>query len=182
MNSGKSSLLIQSAFNYKERDMNTMIFIPKVMNTKYIKSRIGLLKEATVFDEKFDFYEFVKENLKKEIRCLLIDETQFLKKLQVKSLCRVVDKISIPVLCYGLRTDFLGELFEGSQYLLALADKLVELKSMCYCGKKAIMNMRKANDKDKIEPVREGKQIEIGGNDRYVALCRKCYTKIYDQE
>jgi thymidine kinase len=131
------------------------------------------MKKARVFDQSFDFYEYLKGvNV---IRCVLIDEAQFLTKAQVLNLAKVVDELSIPVLCYGLRTDFLGEPFEGSKYLLAIADKLVELKTICYCGKKATMNLRKKQDATGVVAISEGAQVDIGGNDKYIALCRKCY-------
>ncbi len=174
MNSGKSTLLLQSNFNYEERKMQTIIFIPKLIQNKNINSRIGLKKEAINIDESFDFYKYLQD--KQNISCIMIDEAQFLKKQQVLDLCHVVDKLNIPVLCYGLRSDFLGEPFEGSKYLLTLADKLIELKTMCYCGKKATMNLRIKKDCESFTSVvKEGPQIEIGGNDKYISLCRKCY-------
>lgn len=179
MNSGKTTMLLQAEFNYDERNMKTVIFIPYIVGND-VRSRIGIKKEAISFNENFDFYLYLKD--KHYINCVFIDEAQFLNKKQVIELCRVVDKLGTPVLCYGLRTDFKGELFEGSKYLLSYADKLIELKTICYCGKKAIMNMRKKSNEESnaFVPVLEGDQIEIGGNDKYISLCRKCYYLIVD--
>jgi thymidine kinase len=180
MNSGKSTMLLQSSFNYNERDMSTMLFIPKVINTGYIQSRIGIRHDACMFDNDYNFYENI-ESLGFNIKCIMIDEAQFLNKDQVLQLCKVADELKILVLCYGLRSDFKGEPFEGSKYLLTLADKLVELKTICQCGNKAIMNMRK-KDKDSIFiPIIDGDQIDIGGNEKYIALCRKCYYGAIEQ-
>ena len=135
-----------------------------------IASRIGLQAEASLFSADTDLLEVVKEELKTQpIDCVMVDEAQFLTKNQVFQLSEITDKLKIPVLAYGLRTDFQGNLFEGSQYLLAWADELRELKTICHCGKKATMVIRVNEDG---KPVREGAQKEIGGNDRYVALCR----------
>ncbi|MDX1902056.1 MAG: thymidine kinase [Gammaproteobacteria bacterium] len=175
MNAGKSTVLLQSAFNYKERGMDTLLFMPAIDNRfgeNRITSRIGLHADAVSFDKTFDLYAYTLDTLKHNptIRCVLLDEAQFLQKEQVLQLVRIVDTLDIPVLTYGLRSDFLGEPFPGSQYLLILADNLVEIKTICHCGKKAIMNARvDANGKK----VKTGQQVEIGGNERYVALCRK---------
>jgi thymidine kinase len=174
MNSGKSAILLQSAFNYEERNMKVLTFIPKIINCDEIVSRIGLRSKATVFDEEFNFIQCLRST--EGISCVLVDEAQFLTKNHVLQLCQVCDELSIPVLCYGLRSDFLGEPFEGSKYLLVLADKLIEIKNVCFCGKKATMNMRKTTDAEgHASPVTEGNQIDIGGNDKYISLCRKCY-------
>ncbi len=174
MNSGKSAILLQSAFNYKEKNMQVLTFIPKIINCSKIVSRIGLQNEAIIFDEEFNFIQLLRDVDK--ISCVLIDEAQFLTKEHVLQLCQVCDELNIPVLCYGLRSDFLGVPFEGSKWLLTLADKLVEIKSICACGKKATMNMRKTTDAEGHDvPVIEGAQIDIGGNDKYVSVCRKCH-------
>jgi thymidine kinase len=175
MNAGKSTSLLQSNYNYKERGMETLTFTPAMDNRSAIgkiSSRIGLEADAIPFSTHYDFYEALKSALEKNpnIRCVLLDEAQFLTKAQVKQLAQTVDEFRVPVLCYGLRTDFRGELFEGSQYLLAWAQELVEIKTICHCGSKATMVLR---IDEKGTAVREGAQIEIGGNDRYVAVCHK---------
>jgi thymidine kinase len=178
MNSGKSTMLLQTAFNYKERGMEVIMFLPKLIGTNLIVSRIGLQHKAIVFDANFNFFDEIKKTI--GISCVLIDEAQFLSKEHVLQLCRVCDELNIPILCYGLRSDFKGEPFEGSKYLLTLADELVELKTICVCNKKAIMNMRKVKDTSilSLTPVLQGDQVEIGGNDKYISLCRKCYFDI----
>ena len=176
MNAGKTTTLLQSSYNYNERGLSTLLFKPRIDNREggKISSRIGLSQEAILFDRDFDFVKYVS-GLKDKHACILIDEAQFLTKEQVIQLTRTVDELDIPVLCYGLRSDFMGNPFEGSSYLLALADSLVEIKTICYCGRKASMNMRvDANG----NPVREGAQVEIGGNDRYVAVCRKHFNQV----
>ena len=178
MNAGKSTTLLQSNYNYHERGMETLVFTP-LLDNRYgagvIASRIGLQAEAIKFDTHFDFYINTEKALSKNanIKCLLIDEAQFLKKQQVAQLAAVADQLSIPVLAYGLRSDFQAEPFEGSQYLLAWADAITEIKTICHCGRKAIMNMR--IDKKGMMVI-EGNQIEIGGNDRYIAVCRKHFN------
>ncbi len=175
MNAGKTTTLLQSSYNYRERGMNTLLYIP-VIDTRYgsgrIVSRIGLASEAIPFERTFDFFKEVKNQreILPKLACVLIDEAQFLTKQQVTQLCRIVDQLNLPVLTYGLRTDFLGETFEGSHYLLALAEEIIEIKTICHCGRKATMNAR---IDEQGRRVKEGEQIEIGGNDRYVALCRK---------
>ena len=153
-----------------------LMFTPSV-DDRYqkglIKSRIGLEHEAIPFDPDFNFFEFVSRSLQETslpIKCILVDESQFLTKIQIQQLIEVVDDLKIPVLCYGLRTDFQGEPFEGSKYLLAWAEEMTEIKTICHCGKKATMSAR-INDSGRI--VSEGDQIEIGGNDKYISLCRK---------
>lgn len=174
MNAGKTTTLLQSNYNYRERGMETLLFIPAI-DTRHkkglISSRIGLVAEAHPFENKFNFFDYVREYIRKvSVSCALIDEAQFLTKQQVLQLTQIVDELKIPVLAYGLRSDFMGEPFEGSQYLLAWADELSEIKTICHCGKKATMNPR-IDENGKI--LREGEQIEIGGNERYIALCRK---------
>ncbi|MDR0407037.1 MAG: thymidine kinase [Holosporales bacterium] len=186
MNAGKTTLLLQSAYNYKERGMHTLLFTPAI-DTRHAKgeisSRIGLTEKAYSFEKNFDFYTYIKEvHAREPVACVFIDEAQFLIRQQVDALSEVVDRQHIPVLTYGLRSDFQGELFEGSARLLTLADVLVELKTICFCGHKACMNMRldaKGN------PVREGEQIEIGGNERYIAVCRqhfKCSVNLSNSQ
>ncbi|MCH8203210.1 MAG: thymidine kinase [Proteobacteria bacterium] len=174
MNAGKSTALLQSSFNYRERGMNTLLFTAAI-DQRYgrgiISSRIGIEKNALMFDPDTDMFGSVATELEKaEVHCVLIDEAQFLSRAQVFALGRVADELSIPVLCYGLRTDFQAELFEGSMHLLALADELVELKTICPCGRKATMNLRIGEDG---KAIKEGAQKVIGGNESYIALCRK---------
>jgi len=177
MNAGKTTTLLQSSYNYHERGMDTLLFTP-VFDDRFepgkIASRIGLANDAISFDHSFNFFDYVEGARKTlpKLKCILIDEAQFLKKEQVLQLTQIVDQLKLPVLTYGLRTDFLGEVFEGSRYLLSWAEELTEIKTICHCGSKATMNAR-IDAQGKI--VREGKQIEIGGNDRYIALCRKHY-------
>ncbi|MCR5225363.1 MAG: thymidine kinase [Alphaproteobacteria bacterium] len=171
MNAGKTTSLLQTDHNYFERGMNTILFTC-AMDDRYgqgtIASRIGLKKQAVTFDKNFDFFCYVKDA--KKVACILIDEAQFLTAEQVNQLGDIVDLLDIPVLAYGLRTDFMGNLFEGSARLLAIADILTELKTVCFCGKKATMNLRVDKDGKKVT---SGAQIEIGGNDRYISVCRK---------
>jgi len=174
MNAGKSTTLLQADFNYRERGMATMLWTAKVDDRDrvgWIHSRIGLGEPGRVFEPGMDMFAEIAARVdERPLACILIDEAQFLTRDQVLQLCRVCDELGVPVLCYGLRTDFQGELFEGSAALLGLADTLVELKAVCECGAKATMNMRiDAAGR----PVNEGEQTAIGGNDRYVALCRK---------
>jgi thymidine kinase len=178
MNAGKSTKLLQSSFNYMEKGMNTLVYTAS-FDTRFgklgcISSRIGLSTDANLFDSDLDFYDDVLSKKVKNLSCVLIDEAQFMTKKQVQDVCRIVDQQDIPVLAYGLRSDFRGEAFEGSMYLLLLADELVEIKTICHCGKKATMNARFGSDK-KIQ--RTGEQLEIGGNEKYVSLCRKHYME-----
>jgi thymidine kinase len=178
MNAGKTTTLLQSNYNYQERGMETLLFIPSI-DTRHargiIASRIGLNADAYAFENTFDFYYGIQETIKsRNISCILVDEAQFLTKDQVMQICRVVDEFDIPVLTYGLRSDFSGEPFEGSKYLLTWADNLIEIKTVCHCGRKAIMNPR-VDENGHV--VKEGEQILIGGNDTYIALCRKHYMK-----
>jgi thymidine kinase len=180
MNAGKTTTLLQSDYNYRERGMDTLLFTPCI-DTRValgkIASRIGLEANAVSFDDRFDFFEYVRtiKLQKPNLKCILIDEAQFLKKTQVEQICRVVDALNFPVLAYGLRSDFRGEPFEGSKYLLVWADNLVEIKTICHCGRKATMNQRV----DAFgHAVKEGAQIEIGGNDRYIALCRTHFNEM----
>jgi len=176
MNSGKSTHLLQVNFNYKERGMNTLLFIPDVVaeyTNNTIKSRVGLEEPAQSFCTGLNFLNNVVD-YHHIIDCILIDEAQFLTKDQVTQLGEIADEWNIPVMCYGLRTDFKGELFEGSGALLAIADTLSEIKTICDCGKKATMNRRIDGDGNIVV---DGEQIEVGGNDRYVSKCRKCFNK-----
>lgn len=178
MNAGKTTALLQSSYNYRERGMNTLLLTAAIDN-RYgvgkITSRIGLSMDATSFSGDDDLYEITRtEHEKEQIHCVLVDEAQFLSEKQVFQLSEVTDRLDIPVLAFGLRTDFLGNLFEGSRALLAWADELKELKTICHCGKKATMVVRLDENNN---PVREGSQIEIGGNDRYVSMCRKHFKE-----
>ena len=178
MNAGKTTSLLQSSYNYKERGMNTILFTAAIDNrygTGMIKSRIGLEAEANIYGTTDNIFEMVeREHQKEQIHCVLVDEAQFLSEDQVFQLTEVSDQLNIPVLAYGLRTDFLGNLFEGSRLLLAWADELKELKTICFCGKKATMVVRLDENN---KALREGSQIEIGGNDRYVSMCRKHFKE-----
>ena len=178
MNAGKSSTLLQAAFNYNERDMRTSLWTAALDDRPgfgAISSRIGLASDAHRFEPETDIAARVlEEHAEQPIHCVLVDEAQFLTREQVWGLARLCDEDGIPVVCYGLRTDFQGELFPGSAALLGIADNLVELKAMCHCGRKATMNLR-VDESGKA--VGEGEQTEIGGNDRYVALCRKHFVR-----
>lgn len=178
MNAGKSTTLLQSAYNYRERGMNPLVYTAAI-DDRYgvgkVASRIGISQDALLFDKSSQlFNEIHFSHQQQAIHCILVDEAQFLTKEQVYQLSDVVDKLNIPVLCYGLRTDFQAELFEGSRYLLAWADQLEELKTICYCGRKANFVIRLNTDG---EVVNDGDQIQIGGNDRYLSVCRKHYKE-----
>ena len=178
MNAGKSTALLQSSYNYRERGMNTLVLAP-LLDDRYgvgkVSSRIGLESEAITFGRQDDLLEIVNKALDDEpLHCVLIDEAQFLTKDQVFQLGEVTDKLNIPVLAYGLRTDFQGEPFEGSKYLLAWSDNLKELKAICDCGTKATMVIRLDEGGN---VVTQGSQVEIGGNDRYISMCRKHFKE-----
>jgi thymidine kinase len=178
MNAGKSSTLLQAAFNYGERAMRVSLWTAALDDRPgfgAISSRIGLASDAHRFEAATEIARRVIEDHAEEpIACVLVDEAQFLTREQVWQLAALADRHDIPVVCYGLRTDFQGELFEGSAALLGIADSLVELKGVCHCGRKATMNLRvDAGGR----AVREGAQTEIGGNDRYLALCRKHFSE-----
>jgi thymidine kinase len=180
MNAGKTTTLLQSAYNYHERGMRTLILTPRLDNRAgegVVASRIGLKANAVTFTGGDDLAAIVRQALaaKGKIDCVLVDESQFLSKAQVWQLTDVVDSLKIPVLAYGLRTDFRGELFEGSQYLLAWADNLIELKTICHSGKKANMVVRVDENG---RAVTEGPQVEVGGNERYVSVSRPEFKKI----
>jgi len=176
MNAGKSSHLLQADFNYRERGMRTMLW-SAALDTRgqgMVRSRIGLEAEAHLYRADTDLWNEINAvHEAAPLDCVLLDEAQFLTQAQAWQLARLADERGIPVLCYGLRTDFRGDLFPGSAVLLGIADALVELKAVCWCGRKATMNLRvDANG----EPVREGAQTAIGGNESYVALCREHFT------
>ena len=178
MNAGKSTTLLQADFNYRERGMATMLWTAQLddrSDDKAIESRIGLGADAHRFTEGTDLWGRVHAaHTVEPLACVMVDEAQFLSKDQVWQLARLADEAGIPVICYGLRTDFQGELFPGSAALLGIADTLVELKAVCHCGRKASMNLRVD---EAGAAVKAGAQTEIGGNDRYVALCRKHFSE-----
>jgi thymidine kinase len=174
MNAGKTTVLLQSSYNYRERGMRTLLFTPLIDNrygTGRIESRIGLRSGAISVAISDNLLTRVRtEHAAKPVACVLIDEAQFLTEAQAWQASDIADALDIPVLCYGLRTDFQGRLFPGSAALLAIADDLTELKTICHCGRKATMNLRVDSSG---HAVQEGAQVEIGGNDRYIAMCRR---------
>ena len=175
MNAGKSTTLLQSAHNYRERGLAPLLFTPQLDNRAgegRIASRIGLDAKARAFTPADDLHQLTAAA--GAIDCVLIDEAQFLTRAQVYQLGEVADRLGIPVLAYGLRTEFQGNLFEGSQHLLAWADKLIEIKTICHCGRKATMVLR-TDEAGNV--LREGEQVEIGGNDRYTSVCRKHFKE-----
>jgi thymidine kinase len=177
MNAGKSSHLLQADFNYRERGMATMLWTAALDSRSegMVRSRIGLESDAHKFTPETDLWAAVSDaHAASKLDCVLVDEAQFLQSQQVWQLARLADEAGIPVLCYGLRTDFQGALFPGSAVLLGIADALVELKAVCHCGRKATMNLRVDAEG---HAVKQGQQTEIGGNDRYVALCRKHFSE-----
>ncbi len=178
MNAGKSTTLLQADFNYRERGMETMLWTAALddrYGQGYVTSRIGLRADAHKFDPDTDIAGAIAtEHSARTLACVMVDEAQFLTRDQVFQLAYIADVVGIPVLCYGLRTDFQAELFPGSAALLGIADSLVELKAVCECGRKSTMNLRvDANG----NAVKEGAQTEVGGNDRYVALCRRHFME-----
>ncbi len=180
MNAGKTTTLLQSAHNYRERGMRVLIFTPKLdfrAGSGTVASRIGLSAEGQAFERDDDLDVWVRDDIARhgKLDCVLVDEAQFLSRAQVWQLSEIVDRLRIPVLCYGLRTDFRGELFEGSQYLLAWADELTEIKTICHSGKKATMTVRVDEQGHALQ---DGPQVEIGGNDRYVSVSRDEYKKV----
>jgi len=180
MNAGKTTILLQSAHNYRERGLMPLLFTPKLddrYGEGWIKSRIGLQARATIFTSDDDLFEITRAQLEeRNIHCVLVDEAQFLNREQVYQLSEIVDRLNIPVLCFGLRTDFQGELFEGSKYLLAWADQLTEIKTICHTGRKANMVVRVD---DEGYALKEGAQVEIGGNERYVSVSRAEFKKVF---
>jgi thymidine kinase len=173
MNAGKSTTLLQSSYNYIERGMQTLLFAPCIderFGRPTIYSRIGLKQDAVGFYKEMNLFEYIKEQFArlKKLKCILVDEAHFLTKEQVKQLTKITTEMNIPVLCYGLRSDFQGEPFEGSQYLLAWAEEVSEIKTICYCGRKATMNLRVDQNGNTLE---EGDQVLIGGNESYISTC-----------
>lgn len=179
MNAGKSTSLLQSAYNYQERGMTVAIYTAALDNRfglGKVSSRIGLAMDAHIFDATFNFVAHITAQLASgRLDCVLIDEAQFLTKDQVRQLTDVVDILRIPVLAFGLRTDFLGETFAGSEALLAWADKLIELKTICHCGRKANFVVRLD---EKGLPATTGSQVQIGGNESYVSMCRQHFKEL----
>jgi len=180
MNAGKSTALLQSSYNYRERGMNTLVLVPD-LDDRYgagkVTSRIGLESNALTFRRDDDLYNIVStRGHASPLHCVLVDEAQFLTKDQVFQLGEVADELDVPVLTYGIRTDFQGEPFAGSKYLLSWADNLEELKAICFCGTNATMVIRLDEDGN---AVTQGSQVEIGGNDRYVSMCRKHFRENY---
>lgn len=178
MNAGKSTVLLQSSYNYRERGMNTLVLTPEVdtrSDEGKVSSRIGLEADALTFSHLDNLLEIARQaHEQNPVHCVLVDEAQFLTKRQVRQLSDIADRLDIPVLTYGLRTDFQGNLFEGSMHLLAWADNLSEIKTICHCGRKATMVMRLD---DKGNPVHDGDQVKIGGNERYTSVCRKHFKE-----
>tara|TARA_R110002049_G_scaffold4601_5_gene32128 strand:- start:185480 stop:186088 length:609 start_codon:yes stop_codon:yes gene_type:complete len=178
MNAGKSTILLQSSYNYRERGMNTVILLPEIdtrMESGKVTSRIGIEAEATTFNTADNLLSIVTEQHENAaVNCVLVDEAQFLTKNQVRQLSDVCDQLGIPVLAYGLRTDFQGNLFEGSELLLAWADSLTEIKTICHCGAKATMVLRIDAHGN---AVKDGRQVQIGGNDRYLSVCRRHFKE-----
>lgn len=178
MNAGKSTALLQSSYNYQERGMHTIVYTAEVDNRfirGQVRSRIGLTASAKVFNNKTNLFSAIADSHReKTVHCVLVDECHFLNREQVEELTEVVDKLDIPVLCYGLRTDFRADLFPGSLLLLAWADKLIELKTICYCGRKANRVLR-INEQGKV--IRDGQQVMIGGNNCYLSMCRKHFIE-----
>jgi thymidine kinase len=174
MNAGKSTLLLQASYNYRERGMNTLLFTAALDDRAgkgMIASRIGVSCEAQLFTSADDLFETVgKAHAATPCSCIFVDEAQFLTRDQVWQLARIADRLDIPVMCYGLRTDFQGKLFPGSAELLAIADTLREVRTICHCGAKATMVVRLGAD---ARPLTEGEQVDIGGNDKYISLCRR---------
>lgn len=178
MNAGKSTSLLQAAHNYRERGMKTYLMTAQ-MDTRAgkgkIASRIGIGEEADTFHPNEDLFKKVKARLEEEsVACIFIDEAQFLTRDQVWALARAVDNLEVPIMCYGLRVDFLGELFPGSAALLALADEMREVRTICHCGKKATMVVRLDSTG---KAVTAGDQVQIGGNETYLSLCRRHYCE-----
>ncbi|RJE82922.1 thymidine kinase [Paracoccus onubensis] len=172
MNAGKSTLLLQASYNYRERGMHTLLLTADVddrVGEGRIASRIGIAEEARIFDTGTDLFALI-DRQHTVAACVFIDEAQFLTHQQVWQLARVADDLNIPVMCYGLRVDFRGELFPGSAALLALADDMREVRTICHCGKKATMVIRRDA---KGRTITEGAQVQVGGNETYVSLCRR---------
>lgn len=180
MNAGKSTALLQASYNYQERGMNTLVLTPAIddrYGTGQVTSRIGLKADAQIFSAEEDLYKKIEAGQAlASAHCVLVDEAQFLTKAQVQQLGRVCDYLDIPVLAYGLRTDFQGEPFEGSKYLLALSDNLKEIKAICHCGSKATMVIRLDETG---RAVKQGETVQIGGNDQYLSMCRRHFYEAF---
>ncbi|HSF92317.1 MAG TPA: thymidine kinase [Paracoccaceae bacterium] len=174
MNAGKSTVLLQASHNYRERGMETYLVTAQLDHRAghgQIASRIGIAQPADTFDTDSDLFDMMHTRLEQgPIACVMIDEAQFLTEQQVWQIARAVDDLNVPVMAYGLRVDFRGKLFPGSAALLALADEMREVRTICFCGKKATMVIRRAADGT---PLQSGEQVQIGGNETYVSLCRK---------
>ena len=182
MNAGKSTILLQASHNYQERGMHTLLLTAKLdtrSGSGVIASRIGLDANASTFRADTDLFSLTQAaDLEQKRSCVLVDEAQFLSKEQVWQLAKIADQLSLPVMCYGLRTDFQGKLFEGSAELLAIADSIREIRTICHCGRKATMVVRQTYDG---RVVKDGAQIEIGGNDKYISLCRRHWSEAMDE-
>jgi len=182
MNAGKSTILLQAAHNYEEMGMDSLLITANLDNRAgpgRIASRIGIGKDAVTFSPDTDLFQLIENEQQNRIfACVFIDESQFLTKPQVWQLARAVDDLNVPVMCYGLRVDFRGELFPGSAALLAWADEMREVRTICFCGKKATMVVRNGPDG---KPLREGAQVQIGGNETYISLCRKHWREAVGQ-
>ena len=181
MNAGKTTILLQASHNYQERGMQTLLLTAK-LDTRagpgIIASRIGLSADALAFCNDTNLLSLIeKSNLEKKRSCVLVDEAQFLSREQVWQLATIADMLDIPVMCFGLRTDFQGKLFPGSGELLAIADDIREIKTICHCGRKATMVVRQLENGT---VVKDGEQIEIGGNDKYISLCRRHWSEAMD--
>ncbi|QDV15073.1 Thymidine kinase [Rosistilla oblonga] len=178
MNAGKSTILLQSSYNYRERGMNTLILTPELdtrFGTGKVSSRIGLEADAIVFDQVENLRHCVQTQVEAApLHCVFVDEAQFLTAKQVRQLSDVADQLGVPVMCYGLRTDFQGNLFDGSMQLLAWADVLTEVKTICHCGRKATMVLRIDQHGS---PIQQGDQVQIGGNERYLSVCRRHFKQ-----
>ena len=181
MNAGKSTALLQASYNYRERGMSTVVLTPSIddrYGTGRVTSRIGLESDALILESGEDVFLRIKNFCETEpVHCVLVDEAQFLTRAQVFGLGKICDDLDIPVLAYGLRTDFQGEPFEGSKYLLAIADNLKEIKAICYCGSKATMVVR-LDDSGNV--VTDGDSVDIGGNEKYVSMCRKHFNEAFN--
>ena len=178
MNAGKSTILLQSSYNYRERGMNTLILVPEIDNrfeAGKVTSRIGIAADAVTFNTADNLLTMTESvHAQDPIHCVLVDEAQFLTKGQVRQLSEICDRHDIPVLTYGLRTDFQGNLFEGSEHLLAWSDSLIEIKTICHCGSKATMVLRIDSNG---RAIKDGRQVQIGGNERYLSVCRKHFKE-----
>lgn len=182
MNAGKSTVLLQSAYNYQERGMETILFKPAFddrFDVKKISSRIGLSADAYLWQADSNLFEEVRryQETHPKLSCVFVDEAHFLNKAQVLQLAQIVDELDLPVLTYGLRSDFEAEPFPGSQYLLVLADNLIEIKTICHCGRKAIMNVRVDATGHAVKSG-FGEQVQIGGNESYTSMCRKHFQEV----